>query len=406
MPKTKLTEKAIARMAAPDPSGRQVLYWDTDMRGFAVLCSGVSNAKTFIVQRDLPSGQTRRLTVGSVAEIDLETARDRAADFLDDLRRGRDPKAKGSKLTLGEALEDYLAARKDLRATSVRAYRISCTKYLGPWINQPIRNITPEMVEARHRTIAKEIARNKDNDYAGEITANMAMRTLRLIWNFIAERSPDLPANPVKRLRRQWYTEERRTRYVSAEKLPEFYQGVLSLQNEIARDFILLLLFTGMRMTETATLTWDDIDLKARIIRVPSARTKSGRKLDLPMSDFVRDLLVARRALGNARWCFPGPGKTGHLSGADWPLRLVEKETGIKVAAHDLRRSFLTVAESCEISPLALKALANHATGNDVTAGYVQLSSERLREAAQRVADKMKELCEIEAPKGNVAKIK
>jgi len=37
-------------------------------------------------------------------------------------------------------------------------------------------------------------------------------------------------------------------------------------------------------MTETATLTWDDIDLKARIIRVPSARTKSGRKLDLPMS--------------------------------------------------------------------------------------------------------------------------
>jgi integrase len=94
------------------------------------------------------------------------------------------------------------------------------------------------------------------------------------------------------------------------------------------------------------------------------------------------------------------------LSGADWPLRLVEKETGIKVAAHDLRRTFLTVAESCEISPLALKALANHATGNDVTAGYVQLSSERLREAAQRVADKMKELCEIAAPKGNVAKIK
>jgi hypothetical protein len=64
MPRVKLTEKTIAKMKAPDPSGRQVLHWDTELRGFAVLCSGVSNARTYIAQRDLPNGRARRVTVG------------------------------------------------------------------------------------------------------------------------------------------------------------------------------------------------------------------------------------------------------------------------------------------------------------------------------------------------------
>ena len=31
------------------------------------------------------------------------------------------------------------------------------------------------------------------------------------------------------------------------------------------------------------------------------------------MSDFVRDLLIARRAIGNAGFVFPAPGKAGHI---------------------------------------------------------------------------------------------
>ena len=43
MPQLKLTEKAIAKLKAPDPSGKQVLYWDTDLRGFGVRVSGTTN---------------------------------------------------------------------------------------------------------------------------------------------------------------------------------------------------------------------------------------------------------------------------------------------------------------------------------------------------------------------------
>jgi hypothetical protein len=43
----------------------------------------------------------------------------------------------------------------------------------------------------------------------------------------------------------------------------------------------------------------------------------------------------------------------------------------------------------------ALKALVNHALGGDVTAGYVTMTTERLRGPARRVADRMKKLCGI-----------
>ena len=51
------------------------------------------------------------------------------------------------------------------------------------------------------------------------------------------------------------------------------------------------------------------------------------------------------------------------------------------------------MAESAEISAVAMKLLVNHSIGGDMTARYAVLSTERLREAAQKVADRIEELC-------------
>ena len=48
--------------------------------------------------------------------------------------------------------------------------------------------------------------------------------------------------------------------------------------------------------------------------------------------------------------------------------------------------------------------LVNHALGGDVTSGYVQMTTERLREPAQRVCDKMMELCGI-GPAEGIARV-
>lgn len=54
---------------------------------------------------------------------------------------------------------------------------------------------------------------------------------------------------------------------------------------------------------------------------------------------------------------------------------------------HDLRRTFITIAESLDIPAYALKRLLNHKMNGDVTAGYIMLDVERLRNPMQMIAD-------------------
>jgi integrase len=393
MPQLKLTEKAIAKLAAPDPSGKQVLHWDTELKGFAVLSSGVSNSKTFIVQRTLADGRSRRVTIGAVNELTLIKARDRAADALDSLRRGLDPKAKAPIVpTLRLVLTDYLAARKDLKPATVRLYRFVVEQKLADWLDKPLTEIDGNLVEARHRAIAAEIGRDPTR-YKGTGTANTTMVVLRILWNHAADRFSDLPQSPTRRLRRQWYDEPRRTRIVRADDMPKFYQAVLALPNPVARDWFLLMMYSGLRRSEAGSLRWDDVDFSQELIHVRAVATKANRALDLPMSDVVRDLLVARRALGNAGgFVFPANNAHGHVVDTSVPIEQIEKACGIRISAHDLRRTYVTTGESLDVSPYALKAIINHSLSGDVTARYVVFGVERLRPVVQQIADRLKQL--------------
>jgi integrase len=395
MPRINLTARTIAGLRAPDPSKKQTLYWDEKLRGFGVLVSGTTNGKSFVVQRDLPGGNTRRVTIGPTNVLTLEAARKRAGTVLGDLYKGVDPKAAArERLTLRQALADYLESNKQLRDKSAADYRAGIERHLACWLDQPLRSINPQMVKDRHAAIAEEVKR--DGRYKGESTANGVMRALRTLWNFAAESNPNLPTNPVRILRRSWFVVHRRDRLVRNDELPKFYGAVRALPNQIAADYLTLLLFTGLRREEAASLTWADVDLTARVIRIPGPRTKAGRKLDLPMTDYVHDLFVTRRAIGQEQFVFPSNSRAGYLAEPKFFLNQVALKTGIRVSVHDLRRTYITVAESCDISPLALKALVNHSLGRGVTEGYVQMTPERLREPAQRVTDKLKELCWIE----------
>ncbi|MGE0035649.1 MAG: tyrosine-type recombinase/integrase [Xanthobacteraceae bacterium] len=392
----KLTERSIAKLKAPDPSGSQKLHWDDGLKGFGVLVSGTSNAKSYIVQRTLPGGRTRRITIGRTNVVTLTEATVRAKELLGAFYRGIDPKAgRRGDHTLRSALTEYLAIRTDLRPRSAEAYRDSVTRHLKPWLDLPLREITRPMVEDRLKKIARDVA--NESNHNGHAAANSAMRALRVLYNFASDRAPPtnpLPPNPVK-LKKVWLEVQPRTRHLSGDELPKFYAAVCELDNQVSRDFILTLLFTGLRRREAAGLRWEHIDLKHKVIRLPATSTKAKRPLDLPMSDFVYDLLARRRALGDTTWVFPAPSRSGHIEEPRHPLDLVHAATGIYVSAHDLRRSYVTAAESTDMSVLALKALVNHALGNDVTAGYVQMNVDRLREPAQRVCDRLKLLCGI-----------
>ena len=389
MPKTNLTQKKIAKLAAPHPDGRQTIYWCDQLRGFGVQCSGQTNQKTFVVQRDLPNGKARRVTIGPVNGLALSVARPRAEEMLDQLRRGIDPKQRVTSFTLRAGLDAYLAARPNLRPASVKLYRI-VERVLKNWMDLELKDISPEMVEHRHRSIRVEI---------GATTANLVMRILCIIWNFAAERA-SLPSNPVRCLRRQWFEEPRRTRRVRLDQLPDFFRAVCELPNPVARDYILLMLFTGLRRGEASKLRWTDVDLVQKIIRIPAETTKAKRELEIPMSTFVHSLLRTRHAISGAGvYVFPGSGTSGHITSPMASLAIVAETTGIHVSAHDLRRTFSSIIDRLDISWMVTKKLLNHATDNDVTAGYMLVTVERLRDPVQRIASEILSLCDCTSTK-------
>lgn len=453
MPRIKLTAKAVARLRAPTKSGKPELFWDYggqhSLRGFGVLCSGRSKTKNFVAQRDLPSGRTRRVTIGGVAEFKtIDAARERAAAVLQDMRIGLDPKAKRrGALTLREALDAYIKAGAHLlRPRTVEHYRDTVESHLSDWFDRPLSEITHDMVTTRHQKIAANVAashakaaaeaeelhkaraakakalgwseaaarhRGKAEAAAqraptpGHTAANNCMRVLRMLHNFAKESDATLGPNPVRL--KKWFPLVRRDRRVEANELEKFYKAVMGLENPVARDYLRLLLLTGLRRREAAQLRWTDVDLQKRVLRISAAVAKSGRKLNLPLSNQLHDLLVSRRAVGDSKYIFPANSRSEHIEEPKAPLALVAAACGINVSAHDLRRTYASTAHGCGVSLHVLKALLNHAgpspTG-DVTAAYVGISEDEMADAAQKVADKLSELCGIVAPAGaNVAKL-
>jgi integrase len=406
MPKIKLTKDAIRKLPAPHPAppgkppGTQVLYWDQDLKGFGVLVSGTTSAKSFVVQREV-NGKSRRVTLQTWAEFEasdrtIENIRTEASELLTKMRKGFDPKV-GRGPTANVTLRERLNGNDWLG------------KWLGNWLDRPLRDITPQMVEKRHREIKEEVAKRNHrvtgfSSDPGAAAANGVMRALRKIWNDALHEVPELPANPVAILkeRKLWYPVPERERYVTGDQLPKFYKAVTELSSQTMRDYILLVLFTGLRREEAAGLRWADIDFAQRFIRVPSWRTKNRRVLNLPMADYVNNLLIARRALGyeNA-YVFPGNSASGHLQEPKKAMQDVGKASGVNVSVHDLRRTFITVAARCSIPPMVLQGLVNHSTGRGITAGYARLSDADLVEPMQIVTDRIKALCGIPAVLGD-----
>ena len=62
---------------------------------------------------------------------------------------------------------------------------------------------------------------------------------------------------------------------------------------------------------------------------------------------------------------------------------------------HDLRRTFATTADSIDTPAYAVKALLNHKSASDVTAGYVVTDVERLRRPMQAITDFILKMAEV-----------
>ena len=115
----------------------------------------------------------------------------------------------------------------------------------------------------------------------------------------------------------------------------------------------------------------------------------------LPLSEFLMQLFQVRFQLsGDSEFVFPGEGATGHAIEPKKFIGHVREASGVEFTLHDLRRTFITVAESLDISTYALKRLLNHKDSRDVTAGYIVLTAERLRQPMEKISKFLLSACQ------------
>lgn len=364
----------------------QILYFDTEIRGLGV-CVG-KTSKTYFVQGTV-NGRRVRHSLGRHGIITAEQARAVARLKLADMYRGIDPvlqyqKNKANTMTVSEALEEYLHDRKTVRDITADGYRGNLRLYLADWMDRPLASITKTDVLERHRIIGNT---------KGPSAANKSMRVLRMLFNYSHAKHDNIPDNPCRYITvlKGWYKIDRKRTYIKPQDLSRWYWGVQQIVNPAIRDYLILLLFTGLRKSEAANLRWDSVDMPNRMFTIEI--TKNGDPHTLPMSDFLYEFFRIRRlACGSSPWVFPGHGRDGHMTEPKKAVFFVIRLTGIKFSLHDLRRTFITTAESTDLPHNALKKMLNHRSG-DITSSYIVINVERLREPMERVSTKILSLC-------------
>lgn len=402
-----LTKSVIEKLpyAERDSEGRvkQRIYWDKKTPGFGLVVG--LQTKTFVVQRDI-NGRSTRITLDKVGVITPDQARKRAKEELVVMGQGINPndqkrEARAKQVTLSDALKSYKETRKTLSEKTRTEYTRLLERYLTDWLDKPLTDITPDKVSKRHSKIAEQVRKNprfkSSKNYSGstqatgQSAANDAFRALRTIYNHALAINPALPENPVKRLSstKAWYPENRRTGHIKTAELKPWLRSISGVPNDVQRDYALVVLFTGLRRNEAATLEWRNVDLEAGTLHIPV--TKNKRTLDLPLSSYLIALFTARKPrCGDSPWVFPAASESGHIEEPRYALDWAAKECGVAVTVHDLRRTFVTIAEQCEVPHYVFKALVNHSTAGDITGShYVQMNQERMRPWMQKITDEI-----------------
>jgi integrase len=68
----------------------------------------------------------------------------------------------------------------------------------------------------------------------------------------------------------------------------------MELRHQKVKDYLMLLLLTGLRRNEAATLRWEDIDFQSKVLRVRAELAKNGNEHRLPLSDYLYEMLHRR----------------------------------------------------------------------------------------------------------------
>lgn len=280
------------------------------------------------------------------------------------------PKSKPAP-TLQAVFNEYRKTRK-LKSSTADDYQKVFNRYVPDWLERSWLATTPDAFEKRFAAVSEK----------SKAQANQLARIFSAVWSFGAAKYGVTAINPTQRLKAMGGMHHIKPKdgTVPDSMQPKWWAAVEALDDREASALLVFVALTGCRRGEALRLTTSDIDWQAKTVTFPD--TKNGSAHRLPLCRRLYALLRAH--------CGSREGKVFDVSVRRIELTVdaLVKRVGFKWTIHDLRRTFVTVAQRTLGDLTTVKRLVNHSDGGDVTLRhYLRLSVEDLRAAMQRVED-------------------
>jgi integrase len=263
-----------------------------------------------------------------------------------------------------EYLQYYRANRRPRSAERhQRALTVLATGFSGKRLTE----ITPFLTE-QYKRRRKDAGRSAAT-INRELTCLKHLFTMAITWG----KASMNPATPVRLLRE----EHNRTRFLTTEE----EERLLAACSLSLRPLVLTALYTGFRLSELLSLTWQDVDFSRRLMTVQAAYAKNGETRSAPMTATVTEALqTLPQALHSPMSVF--------LTRKGTPYRYLTKvfntacrKAGLTdVTFHNLRHTFASRLVMAGADLPTVQALMGHKNIR-MTMRYAHLSPEHKRAA-------------------------
>lgn len=339
MPKLHLTDIVIQRLEPP-PAGN-VTFWDTSLPAFGCRISSRGTKTWTIVY-----GKNRnRKALGRYPSLSLAKARSTAKRLFSQHRHDATTITFAAALTL--FLETHCARRH--RARTADEHKRLLTKHLLPSLrSKRLSDITPH-----------QVSRVIDALLATPSEANHLFKSARTFFRWATRRS-FISISPLQVMQMP-ARETARDRVLTDTELLSVWRAA-ERQGYPHGTIVKLLILTGQRRGEIASLRWEFIDGKNRVMTFPPSITKNGREHRIPYSSMVAAVL--ENIPNESGLLFPARGKDTPFSGWSKSKETLECDPAIQPwTLHDLRRTFATNLAALGVPPHITERLLNHVSG-------------------------------------------
>ena len=280
----------------------------------------------------------------------------------------------------GTNFPDYAQKILSAKKCSHRSYQAGFSYYdkFFKTSFKSIEGISPSDVLVLHQSIGSQ---------SGTYSANRALEILSQILS-MAKEDGLIDKNPCLKVKA--FPEFPRERYIKRDEFPQFFKAIGKL-SVYFQCFFLLLLYTGARKSNVASMRWKDIDFNSKTWAMSATTTKNKKALLLPLTPPAIQCLERMRDISiNSEFVFPAKSKSGHLQEPKKAWEKIKKAHGLKdLRMHDLRRTFASYQVINGGNIKLTSKLLGH-SNIDITAKiYAQHDIESMREQANKVANYM-----------------